>query len=118
MKAEPQNNGMSVSGPQKIIDTTLVESSKPAYQNNYMESISTPQVQQPIASENFSTVAPAQPIVNDGLQEAVKMSAAQVDVVKAENVNTEEVTFKIEQVQENQAVIADHFEKAKEPAPA
>lgn len=126
MKADA-TNGMSAPQPKIVYDTnapvstylesTMVNKNAPTASNSYLESLNMQQTQTTNV-ENFSTVSASQTVTNDGLQEAVHKMAAQEIPVQANNVKAEEVTFKIEQVQESQAVIADHFPTVKEATPA
>lgn len=68
-------------------------------QNNYLESLNTQT--QTTNVENFSTVSASQTLQNDGLKEAINMSAAQDIAVKSNVLKTEEVSFKIDGAQSN-----------------
>lgn len=111
-------NGMSQNQeiPAMKATSSYLEFSKNAGQNNYLESLNTQT--QTTNVENFSTVSASQTLQNDGLKEAINMSAAQDIAVKSNVLKTEEVSFKIDGAQTNQAVIADHFETVKEATPA
>jgi len=93
MSAESAQNGMSqkqnitydVSAPYQ---PSMVN--KNAGNNTYLESLNTQT--QTTNVENFNAVSTSQPVVNDVLQEAVNMRAAQEIAVQSKNVEAEEVT--------------------------
>ena len=95
-------NGMSQKQEIPAIGGTssYLEFSKNATsQNNYLESLNTQT--QTTNVENFSTVSASQTLQNDGLKEAINMSAAQDIAVKSNVLKTEEVSFKIDGAQSN-----------------